>query len=101
MSQTSDIYPSSAIEGVGIDDLQYLVPDDTPSTSLFPSSQLTFNTTLDTLLIPPRTVPLAPENLTRIKPDRVNEFLLYEDKMSKEFVAWWLQTDYGRKKRIN
>lgn len=97
MSQTSDVYPSSVIEGVGIDELQYLIPDDTPFTSPFLSSQPTFDTTLDT----PRRVPLAPESLTRIKPDRVNQFLLYEDKMSKEFVTWWPQTDYGRKKRIN
>lgn len=83
MSQTSDVYPSSVIEGVGIDELQYLIPDDTPFTSPFLSSQPTFDTTLDT----PRRVPLAPESLTRIKPDRVNQFLLYEDKMSKEFVT--------------
>lgn len=97
ISQTSDMYPSSVIEGVGIDELQYLIPDDTSFISLFPSSQLTFDIIINT----PRRVPLAPESLTRIQPDRVNQFLLYEDKISKEFVTWWLQIDYGRKKRIN
>lgn len=101
MSEVSDIYPSSVIEGVGIDELQYLIPDDIPFTSPLPSSQLSLNTTLNTPLIPSQTTPPAPESLTRIKPDRVNEFLLYEDKMSKEFVAWWLQTDFGSEKRIN
>lgn len=97
MSQASNVYPSSVIEGVRIDELQYLIPDDTTFTSPLLSSQPTFDTTLNT----PRRAPLVPESLTRIRPDRVNEFLLYEDKMSKEFVTWWLQTDFGRNKRIN
>jgi hypothetical protein len=101
MSQTSDIYSSSVIEGVGIDKLQYLIPDDTLFTSPFPSSQLTLDTIHDPSSISSQTVPLAPESLKRIKLNRVNEFLLYEDKMSKDFIAWWLQTDYGRTKHIN
>lgn len=71
------------VEGVGIDELQYLIPDDTSFTSPLPSSQLTLNTTLHTPSIPSQTTPPAPERLTRIKPGRVNEFLLYEDLMYK------------------
>lgn len=101
MSQLSDRYPSSTAEGVRLEDLSYLVPDDTLFSSPFPSSQPSFNTTLDNSSAPRPLAPPAPENLRRIKPNRINEYLSYEANMSKEFVEWWLQTDYGRKKRIN
>lgn len=101
MSQLSDRYPSSTAEGVRLEDLLYLVPDDTLFSSPFPSSQPLFNITLDNSSASRPLAPPAPENLRRIKPDRINEYLSYEANMSKEFVEWWLQTDYGRKRRIN
>lgn len=101
MSQLSDRDPSSTAEGVGIDDLPYLVPDDTFFSSPFLPSQPSLNTTLDNCSIPQQLAPTVPETLQRIKPDRINEYLSYEAKMSKEFIEWWLQTDYGKKKRIN
>ncbi|KAJ5264515.1 hypothetical protein N7505_007308, partial [Penicillium chrysogenum] len=82
-------------------DLSYLVPEDTFFSSPFPSSQPSFNTTLDNSSVPQRLALPAPEALRRIKADRINEYVLCEANMSKEFVEWWLQTDYRRKKRIN
>ncbi|KAJ5249390.1 hypothetical protein N7524_011706 [Penicillium chrysogenum] len=84
MSQLSDRYPSSTAEGVGIEDLSYLVPDDTFFSSPFPSSQPSLNTTLDNSSIPPQLALPAPENLRRIKPDRINEYLSYEANMRGE-----------------
>lgn len=101
MSQLSHRYSSSIAEGVGIEDLPYLIPDDTLSSSPLPSSQPTFDTTFDSSSVRLRLATLAPENLQQIKPDRISEFILYEASMSKEFVEWWLQTEYGRKRRIH
>jgi hypothetical protein len=39
----------------------------------------------------------APSNLTRIRPDRTSEYILYEPMDRKEFVTWWLKTSYGRR----
>lgn len=61
MSQLSDRFPSSTAEGVGIEDLPYLVPDDTLFSSPFPSSQPTFDTTLDNSSVSLRLAPPAPE----------------------------------------
>lgn len=42
-------------------------------------------------------LPSIPLILTRVKPDRRTEFVLF-DAMNKEvFVNWWLQTTYGKK----
>jgi hypothetical protein len=101
MSQLLDRYPSSTAEGVRLEDLSYLVPDDTLFLSLFLSSQPLLNITLDNSSAPRPLAPPAPENLQQIKPDRINEYLSYEANISKEFVEWWLQTDYRRKRRIN
>lgn len=86
MSQPTNRYPSLVAKGVGIDDLQYLVLEDTIFTSPFTLSQPTFDTILDNSSIPLRLAPLAPENLIWIKPNRINEFISYEANMSKEFV---------------
>jgi hypothetical protein len=86
MSQLLDKYPSSTAKGVGIEDLPYLVLDDTLFLSPFLLSQPIFDIILDSSSIPLRLAPLALENLRRIKPNRINEFLSYEANMSKEFV---------------
>lgn len=88
MSQLSDRYPSSTVKGVGIEDLLYLVPDDTFFLSPIPSSQPSFNTTLDNSSVPQRLAPPTLETFRRIKPDRINVYLSYEANMSKEFVEW-------------
>lgn len=88
MSQLSDRYPSSTAKGVRLEDLSYLVPDDTLFSSLFPSSQPSFNTTLDNSSAPQPLAPPALENLQQIKPDQINEYLSYEANMSKEFMEW-------------
>ncbi|QKX61420.1 uncharacterized protein TRUGW13939_08568 [Talaromyces rugulosus] len=44
---------------------------------------------------------LVPPSLIRVGPDRRNRFVLYDKMSHNEFIDWWLQTDYGRKRKIN
>ena len=118
MSQITDGYgyASSSFEGLPLDALQYLTPDDT----LFQRESLQYLTPDDTLFqresqfdsvldlpdlldnqVRSRAGPRALDTLTRIKPDSINEYIVFTTDMSAEFVKWWLQTDFGKKKRLN
>jgi hypothetical protein len=105
MSQLSDVYASSSFDGVQLDALQYLVPDDSLSqresqSQLLSESQ--FGSVPDLPDLPThRSRPQAPDTLTRIKPDRINEYIVFTTTMTAEFIQWWLKTDFGKKKRIN
>ncbi|KAJ5556553.1 hypothetical protein N7494_000468 [Penicillium frequentans] len=111
MSQIIDVYgyASSSFEGLPLDALQYLTPDDTrsqpESQSHLPSeSQLDSVPDLPDLLgnqVRSRAGPRAPDTLTRIKPDSINAYIVFTTDMSAEFVKWWLRTDFGKKKRLN
>lgn len=105
MSQFSDTYASSNYEGAPLDTLQYLIPDDTPFTTPYASgSQQTLTSAYDNSRFAPPS-PLQrlslPPSITTLNPDRINSFALYSDTMSKKFVEWWLQTEFGKSKRIN
>lgn len=94
MSQFSDTYASSNYEGAPLDTLQYLIPDDTPFTtpqtltSAYDNSRFAPPSPLQRLSLPP--------SITTLNPDRINSFALYSGTMSKEFVEWWLQTEFGK-----
>lgn len=109
MSQLSEVYLSSSFEtpdGVPLDALQFLLPDDSLSQRESQShfqSESQFDSALD---LPDNRVQIraasqAPDTLPRIRPDRINEFIICTPAMSAEFVQWWLHTNYGKSKRIN
>lgn len=108
MSQITDIYgyASPSLEGLPLDVLQHLTPDDTLSQRESQSklaSESQFDSVPDLLdnQVQSRTGPWAPDTLTRIKPDSINEYIIFTTNLSAEFVKWWLQTDFGKKKRLN
>lgn len=53
----------------------------------------------------PLSPPPIPHFLQRVGPNRDKAYVLYTHKYNEmerdAFVSWWLQTDYGMKKRIN
>lgn len=91
MSQSSDIFLPSAYDAPPSDFLEY-VADSTPAQLFSPVT----SGSQQTLYEPPN----ASECLKRVCPDRIRTYILYSSEMSDEFVNWWLQTDYGRKKRM-
>jgi hypothetical protein len=100
LSQFSNAYPSSlndgdALDNLQSDDQQLFNPD-----LLF--SQQSFNSVSDSdFLRPPLPPPPPlPPSLQRVSPDRRKTYILYTDMTKNDFVAWWLKTDFGRKKRM-
>lgn len=61
-------------------------------------SQQTFDSTSDSDFVRPP--PPPPESLARVGQHRIKEYVLYSDMSKKEFIEWWLETDYGRKQHI-
>ncbi|KAJ6111212.1 hypothetical protein N7486_003447 [Penicillium sp. IBT 16267x] len=84
MSQPSGLYASSSFDttdGLPLDALQYLIPDD----SLSQRESQNYRS---------RAAPQALSTLPRIKPNRINEFIVCTQEMTAEFVKWWLNTGY-------
>lgn len=105
MSQFTDTYGSSSYD---LDlplpnNLQLLLSDDlTPDLSV---SQRTFpyvaSSVVDSDSIQPGfSSPPVPSSLETVRPDRINLYVVYSKAMTIEFVQWWLQTDFGRRKRL-
>jgi hypothetical protein len=80
-------------------ELTYLGPSNPPTTPL--GSQ----TTTTDLFHPDFTRPSVPITIPsfflRVGPNRRKDFVLYDKMAHTEWVEWWLQTDYGRKSKIN
>jgi len=94
MSQFSDPF-SSAYVGPPSDFLEYIA-DDGPNQLYSPIPSGSQDTSL------PSSEPrAAPDCLPRICPDRIRSFIVYSPEMGHEFVQWWLQTDFGKKKQIS
>lgn len=107
MSQQSDIYSSSLYEG---DPTATLTPlptlTETLSSSYIDSdgpipftsephiSQQSFTSAPDSNFVQSLSIP---SNLTRIRPNRLTEFVLYTSMDKEVFVNWWLQTTYGKR----
>lgn len=107
MSQQSDIYSSSLYE---CDPIATFTPrptlTETLSSSYLNSNSLTpFTSELNFSQQPLTSAPDSdfvhsfsiPSNLTRIRPDRLTEFVLYTSMDKKVFVNWWLQTTFGKR----
>jgi hypothetical protein len=94
MSQFSDIYSSSIYDGdpVANDPFHPLLNEPLPTPE---------DTTSNSGFLTPVLPPLIPPSLQRVGPGRSTAFVLF-DKMSKDdFVAWWLETDFGKTKKIH
>jgi hypothetical protein len=97
MSQSQHSNFASSIYDGEIDNLSYLTTPNPPATPS--SSQYTLDASKQDFLRPLR--PVVPSSFTRVGPDRRKAFVLYERIAHSEWVDWWLQTDYGRKSKIN
>jgi hypothetical protein len=97
MPQISNAYHSSSYGG-DVPDLNFLPSDDRLLD--LPFSQETLNSVSEVDFLRSQTPPLIPSSLDRVGPDRRKLFVLYTDMANDEFVKWWLQTDFGKKKRI-
>ncbi|KAJ5666470.1 uncharacterized protein N7477_008918 [Penicillium maclennaniae] len=87
MSQSQHSDFASSLYDDEIDNLSYLAASNPPAT---PSGNF---------LRPLR--PVVPSSFTRVGPDRRKAFVLYEKMIHNDWVEWWLETDYGRKSKIN
>ena len=101
MSQITNVcgYASCSFEGIPIDALQYLTPNDElyprESNSQSPSESH-WNSDSDLPDLPDlidnrvryRAGPQAPDILTRIKPDSINEYILLTTDISAELFTW-------------
>lgn len=103
ISQISDAYPSSLYGADAIDNLACLQSDDqqifTPDLSY---GQQSFNSVSDSDFLRPL-LPLAPpvpSSLQCVSPDRKKTYVVYSNMTKNEFVAWWLKTNFGRKKKM-
>ncbi|OQD66249.1 hypothetical protein PENANT_c358G00956, partial [Penicillium antarcticum] len=84
MSQLSEVYPSSSFQttdGVPLDALQFLLPDDSLSQRESQShfqSEIQFDSALElpNNRVQIRAASQALDTLPRIKPDRINEFII-------------------------
>lgn len=107
MSQQSDIYASSLYEGDLLATLPPLptltetlssscIDSDgrTPFTSEPHISQQSFTSAPDSNFAQCLSIP---SNLTRIRPNRLTEFVLYTTMDKEVFVNWWLQTTNGKR----
>lgn len=102
ISQFSDIYPSSVYEGDPIDNHQLYFPNKTQICTPEPSrSQQTLDSVSNSGFLTPIPPPPIPNTLTRVGPGRSTSFVLYSDMSNDAFVTWWLDTEFGKKKRLN
>ncbi|EED14180.1 conserved hypothetical protein [Talaromyces stipitatus ATCC 10500] len=102
MAQFSDIYSSSAYEGDTLDPFYFSFSNETQSSTPDPTgSQGTLDSGSDSGFLTPLPILSIPDILTRVGPGRTKTFVLYSDMSKDEFVAWWLNTEFGKKKKIN
>jgi hypothetical protein len=103
ISQFSDAYASSLYDADNTDSLQIIQSDNfTPDLSFSQQSlgSVTPSAANSDFIRPPVPSPPIPASLQRVCPDRINAYLVYSSMSKDEFVSWWLQTDFGRKKQI-
>lgn len=107
VSQEPDFYTSSVYEGDSTNIVPLIpTPTETFSASYLDSdsvtpftpdpqfSQQSFTSVTGSDLIQPSSVPLS---LTRVRPNRLIEYVLYTDINKGVFVEWWLQTTVGKR----
>jgi hypothetical protein len=102
-SQFSDVYASSLYDADTTDSLQIVQSDDfIPDISFGQQSfDSVTSSVADSDYVQSLAFPLlVPTSLQRVCPDRINTYVIYSEMAKDDFVSWWLQTDYGRKKQI-
>jgi hypothetical protein len=92
-SSLFNINDTDSLSGLQSNSQHLLIPDILHRQQ---SINLTSDPDILPVLLPP--CPPAPSSLQQIKPDRKSSYILYSDMMKSEFVAWWLKTDFGKKK---
>jgi hypothetical protein len=102
MSQFSDIYSSSIYDGdpAANDPFHPSLNEPLPTTKISRSQQ-SFDTTLNSGFLTPVPPPLIPPSLQRVGPGRSTAFVLFDEMSKDDFVTWWLETDFGKTKKIN
>lgn len=102
-SQFSDVYTSSLYDADDTGSLPIIQSDDfIPDISF---GQQSFSSVTPSITESDHVQPLAPPlpvptSLQRACPDRITTYVIYSEMAKDDFVSWWLQTDYGRKKQI-
>lgn len=102
--QFSDIYPSSIYDGDPANPVDPLLcfPNEQFPTPEISESQQTFDTASNSGFLTPIPPPSIPSSLQRVGPGRSIAFILYSDMSKDDFVAWWLETEFGKtRKRLN
>lgn len=98
MSQNQHSDFASSLYDDEIDNLSYLSSSNYLAT--LSGSQYILEASNQEFLRP--NIPLAvPSSFTRVGPDRRKAFILYDRMAHSDWVDWWLQTDFGRKSKIN
>lgn len=100
ISQFSDIYSSSIYDGDPVDALLSFSNDQFPTPDIS-GSQHTLESASNSDFLTPITPPLIPSSLQRIGPGRSPAFILYSEMSKDDFVVWWLETEFGKRKRLN
>jgi hypothetical protein len=97
LSEFSDLYSSIYEE-----DQCLHLPNDaqlfTPESS---GSQQAAASVSNSVFVRPQPLPPIPDILQRVGPTKTKGYILYTDMSKEAFVEWWLQTDFGKKKRIH
>lgn len=98
-SQFSDTQPSSFCDVDIIDNIHLPLSDDLTAEPFF-SQQTVNSATSSTTDLFAQSCLIIPSCLQKICPDRINTYVLYSNMAKDDYVQWWLQTDFGRKKKI-
>ena len=102
ISQFSDNYASSICEDASLGSFPSLSSD-------FPQSfipdvshdQQTSDSTSITEFARPPIPPPIPSTLERVGPQKQKNYLLWTEMVNNEFVAWWLNTEFGSQMKRN
>jgi hypothetical protein len=98
MSQLSDAYASSTYEIDLLDNLSLPAPEDSTTDLSYSQQTLASGPYSSPSRLQP---PSFPNILQRVGPDQRKPFFLYSDMSKDQFVAWWLTTDFGKRKRVH
>jgi hypothetical protein len=101
MSQSQHSDFASSLYNGDIDNISYLTPSESQVFTPEPSGSLHALEPFDHDFLRPAIPLTAPPIFTRVGPDRRKAYVLYDQMSHSDWVAWWLQTDYGKKSRLH
>lgn len=99
MSQMSNPYTSSLYEVENLDTLSYLPSDSSQVFTTESASVCQQTLTSRTVTSLPK-IPLLPDSLERVGPDRKKEWVIYSNMTQNDFLSWWFDTQFGAKRGI-